>query len=117
MQITVDKEKTVISPEMDTIDSTPFNFFVENDSRTGRAEIMNIDGKFIEPCTAWLSLLKHVSTCQECDELILMNAGDEDDETLCDWMTNCGFRVQRSRVTYKRILTLLDMEEYYDGED
>ena len=89
-------------------------YLIEYCDRTERAEIRTFGGTFLEPCRdrSLIDTLQHVQTCEECSDLVCVgNAADEEKEKFpAEWLLDCGYKVQGSVMTLRRMLLLLEDE-------
>lgn len=89
-------------------------YLIEYCERTERAEIRSFGGTFLEPCRdrSFIDTLQHVQNCQECTDLLVVGSELKEEEEMfpAEWLLNCGYKVQSSVMTLRRMLLLLEDE-------
>ena len=89
-------------------------YLIEYCERTERAEIRSFGGTFLEPCrdNCFVDTLRHVQNCEECSDLVCVGnvTGEEEEKYPAEWLLDCGYKVQGSVMTLRRMLLLLEDE-------
>jgi hypothetical protein len=88
-------------------------YLIEYCDRTERAEIRTFGGTFLEPCRdrSFVDTLQHVQTCDECRDLVVVGSEAKEGERFpAEWLLDCGYKVQSSVMTLRRMLLLLEDE-------
>lgn len=87
-------------------------YLIEYCERTERAEIRSFGGTFLEPCRdrSFIDTLQHVQTCEECRDLVVVGSEGKQEKYPAEWLLDCGYKVQSSVMTLRRMLLLLEDE-------
>ena len=87
-------------------------YLIEYCERTERAEIRSFGGTFLEPCrdNCFVDTLRHVQNCEECRDLVVVGSEAKQEKYPAEWLLDCGYRVQSSVMTLRRMLLLLEDE-------